>query len=193
MFRKLVSNTRSYRRFHEDHHISPEDLKDLIQLARLSPSAANLQVLRFALIHNTQDRDAIFPHLNWAGYLRYWNGPTPGERPSAYIIILTPVISTRYHLIDTGIAAQSIVLGATEKGLGACMIASVDKDKVHDSFGLPNDLEISLVIAFGKPAETIVIEDLTDPDDIEYWRDDDRIHHVPKRSLDDLIVPIRKR
>ncbi|MDP2402032.1 MAG: nitroreductase family protein [Candidatus Cloacimonadaceae bacterium] len=191
MFQKLVSNTRSYRRFDEEHHISHEDLKDLIRLARLSPSAANLQVLRFALIHEAQDREAIFPHLKWAGYLRYWDGPTLGERPAAYIIILTPVISTRYHLIDTGIAAQSIVLGATDKGLGACMIASVDKDHVHRIFDLPSDMEISLVIAIGKPSETIVIDDVVDPDDIEYWRDDDGIHHVPKRSLDELIVPVR--
>jgi len=132
--------------------------------------------------------EQIFPHLKWAAYLNYWDGPSAGERPSAYIIILAPANATKFHHIDTGIAAQTMLLGATELGFGGCMMASLDKTSIQAAFFLPPELEISLVIALGKPVETVVIEDVTDQDDIEYWRDDQGVHHVPKRTLSELIL-----
>jgi len=188
MFKDLVIKNRSYRRFNESHRIPEEQLKSLVELARLSPCAANLQTLRYCLISEPADCDKVFPHLKWANYLRFWEGPVPGERPSAYIIILAPVMATRFLNTDAGIAAQSMLLGATEMGLGGCIMASVDKTEVHHNFDLPHDLDILLVIALGEPAETVVIEEVTDPEDIEYWRDEEGIHHVPKRKLQDLII-----
>lgn len=188
MIHELVEKNRSYRRFKEELAIAPETLVELIGLARLCPSAANLQNLRYCPLHSKEDCGIIFPHLKWANYLRYWDGPVAGERPSAYIIILAPVTTTKFHLLDAGIAAQTILLGAVEKGLGGCMLASVNKPEVHELFNLPDNLEILLVIALGYPAEKVVIEELTDPDDIEYWRDDEGCHHVPKRCIRDLIV-----
>ncbi|HOU26092.1 MAG TPA: nitroreductase family protein, partial [Candidatus Cloacimonas sp.] len=90
--------------------------------------------------------------------------------------------------IDTGIAAQTILLTAVDNGLGGCLLASVDKDAVHKIFLLPDNMDIVLVIALGYPAETVVIEDVTDQDKIEYWRDENTVHHVPKRKLSDLIL-----
>jgi nitroreductase len=96
--------------------------------------------------------------------------------------------TTRFHHIDTGIAAQTILLGATEKGMGGCMIASADKAAISKLLHLPEAMEINLVIALGYPAEKVVIDEIDDPDDVEYWRDDDGIHHVPKRRLQELIL-----
>jgi len=190
MLLELVKSNRSYRRYKESVRITKEQLTTLVELARLSPSAANLQNLRYYLISSQQDCEQIFPHLKWAGYLRYWDGPVSGERPAAYIIILASVNTTKFHHIDTGIVAQTMLLGAMELGFGGCMLASVDKTAIHEAFLLPLELEVSLVIAFGYPSETVVKEDVTDPDDIEYWRDDEGIHHVPKRSLNDLILNV---
>ena len=86
------------------------------------------------------------------------------------------------------IAAQSIILGATEKGLGGCIVGSIKRDAPQKALQIPEHFEILLVIALGKPAETFMIEDVGADGDIKYWRDENGVHHVPKRSLDDLIV-----
>ncbi len=188
MFRELVAMNRSYRRFVADVPVTAEQMTSLIGLARLCPSAANLQQLRFYFSVEKHTNEIIFPHLSWAGYLRYWDGPDLHERPSGYIIILSPVSFTKFHLIDAGIMAQTMLLGAVEMGLGGCQIASVKKAELHSELKLPDELEIVLVLAIGKPGEQVVVEDITDPDDVEYWRDAEGVHHVPKRSVTDLII-----
>lgn len=186
--KEIVSKNRSYRRFDHSRKIEKEQLLSLVELARLCPSAANMQPLRYHLISDTSDCAKLFPHLKWAGYLRYWDGPVDSERPVAYIVILSPANTTRFHQIDTGIVAQTMLLGATEMSFGGCMLASMDKEAIRAAFVLPAELDISLVIALGYPAETVVIEEVTDPEDIEYWRDDEGLHHVPKRAVRDLVL-----
>jgi nitroreductase len=130
----------------------------------------------------------MYPHLRWAGYLKNWNGPPEGERPSAYITILGDLSITKNFGCDHGIAAQSILLGATEEGLGGCMIGSIQRDGLRQVLKIPESYEILLVIALGKPKEMVEIEDMGPDGDVKYWRDQEQIHHVPKRSLDDIIL-----
>lgn len=186
-FEELVFKTRSYRRFDEDYRISTDTLRKLVNLARLSPSAANRQPLKYLLCNERDKCDIVFSSLAWAGYLKEWGGPAKGERPAAYIIILGDTSITGSFGVDTGIAAQTIMLGSANMGLGGCMIASIKKEMLRADLGIPGRYEILLVLALGKPVERVVIEDLKD-DDIKYWRDDKQVHHVPKRSLDDLII-----
>ncbi len=131
----------------------------------------------------------IFPTLSWAGYLRDWEGPIEGERPSAYIIILGDKHIRANFGVDHGIAAQSIMLGAVEAGLGGCMIASIDRRDLADIFNLPEHLEILLVLALGLPVEEIIIEDVKADGKIEYYRDQQARHYVPKRKLEEIIIP----
>ena len=126
--------------------------------------------------------------MAWAGYLRAWPGPAEGERPSAYIVILGDTEIRKTFGCDHGIAAQSIMLGATERGLGGCMIGSIKKNALRETLEIPERYEIQLVLALGKPAETVVLEDVGPDGDIKYYRDEADVHHVPKRSLDDLIL-----
>ncbi|MDD4277119.1 MAG: nitroreductase family protein [Candidatus Cloacimonetes bacterium] len=186
MFRQLVLRNRSYRRFDQSKSISKQTLRELVDFARLSPSAANLQNLRFWLVDHPHD--GLFESLRWANYLKNWDGPMKGEQPAAYIIVLGPQSCTKFHYMDTGIACQSMLLGATEIGLGGCMIASVDREKVQKIFGIPEEWEILLVIALGVPAETVVVDQMGSDENIEYWRDEKDRHHVPKRNLDTLIL-----
>jgi nitroreductase len=189
MLRDLILKNRSYRRFQEDFPISIDTLKELVDLARLSPSAANQQQLRYFLCSDAPTNEAIFSCCSWAGYLLDWKGPKEGERPSAYIIVLGNTLFSHHVNIDLGIASQSILLGAVEKELGGCCIASVQKDKLHACLDFPEDLDILLVIAIGKPIETIVLDEINDEDDdIRYWRDANDVHHVPKRKLEDIIL-----
>jgi len=188
-FSELVSKCRSYRRFDESFRIDYEIIKKLIGYARLSASAANRQPLKYLIYNTPADCERIFPCTAWAGYLPDWSGPDSGERPSAYIVILGDTTITNSFGIDPGIAAQTIMLGAVNEGLGGCMIASIKKDQLRNELKIPLQFEILLVLALGKPVEKVVIEDIRG-DNVRYWRDPDKVHHVPKRTLDELILKL---
>lgn len=190
MLHDLIARSRSCRRFDETVAIERATLEGLVELARLSPSAANQQPLKYILSCDPETNGDIFPHLTWAGYLKDWPGPAEGERPSAYIVILGDTKVSRTFGCDHGIAAQSMLLGAAEKELAGCMIGLVARDDLREALSLPSRYEILLVLALGKPAEQVVLEEVGPQGDIKYWRDDEGIHHVPKRSLQDLIVQV---
>lgn len=188
MIRDLVLKNRSYRRFYEEVDITLETLKELVDLARLSASATNAQPLKYILSCEPQRNSLVFPHLVWATFLKTWPGPGEGERPSAYIVILGDTEVGRFWDYDAGIAAQSILLGATEKGLGGCMIANIRRDGLRKALEIPPRYEILLVLALGKPKEKVVIETVGPDGDTRYWRSVDGLHHVPKRRLDEIII-----
>ncbi len=188
MLKDLVHKTRSYRRFHQETPIDLNTLRELVDLARLSASGANRQPLKYILCCEPETNAAIFPHLGWAGYLKDWTGPAKGERPTAYIIILGDTQVAPSHGCDHGIAAQSIMLGATEHGLGGCMIGSIKRKKLRETLNIPERYEIALVLALGKPKEKVVIEPVGSDGDIKYYRDDEGVHYVPKRALEELLV-----
>ncbi|MFO8165135.1 MAG: nitroreductase family protein [Thermodesulfobacteriota bacterium] len=184
----LVLRNRSCRRFEESSAIPRDTLVELVALARSTASAANRQPLKYIISADSQTNGRIFPCLTWAAYLKDWDGPVPGERPSAYIVILIDKTITDDWWCDDGIAAQTILLGAVEKGLAGCMMGSIQKERLRQELDIPDHLMIRLVLALGKPAETRVLEDLEQGGDIRYWRDEKNIHHVPKRSLEELII-----
>ncbi len=189
MISDLIKANRSCRRFYQNHPLEPATLRALVDLARLSASAANLQPLRYVLSCDDKTNAKIFSCLKWAGYLQEWAGPPAGERPSGYIIILSDTKkSSEWIGYDVGIASQSILLGAREKGLAGCMIGAVNRKKLASQLNMPDQLKIRLVIALGKPMEKAVIEEVDPKNNIRYWRDQNGVHHVPKRKLDDIIV-----
>jgi nitroreductase len=183
----LIFKTRSYRRFDESHYIDSKTLENLIDLARLSASGANRQPLKYLIYNTPEDCERIFPSIAWASYLTQWPGPEKGERPSGYIIILGDKSITEIFGVDHGIAAQSIMLGATEAGLGGCMIVSLKHEELRNELKIPDKFDILLILALGKPVEKIIIDEIKD-DDVKYWRDSNKIHHVPKRNLKELII-----
>jgi nitroreductase len=188
MIKGLIIKNRSYRRFYQDDPVSLETLRGLIELARLSASAANKQPLKYILSSDPQKNAEIFQTLAWAGYLKEWQGPEEGERPAAYIIMLGDKTIAQSFGCDHGIAAQSILLGAVEKGLGGCIIGSIRRNELSQLLHIPDDYEILLVIALGKPKETVVVEPIGGEGDFKYWRDENGVHHVPKRELDEIIL-----
>ena len=187
MLRDLILRNRSRRRFYQDHKVTEQELRDLIDLARLSPSARNAQPLKYFISYTPGTNAKIFPHLSWAGYLADWIGPEEGERPSAYIVMLLDTEITDNQFCDDGIAIQSILLGATEKGLGGCTIAAIDRENLREVLQIPDRYEILYVLAIGKPKETVVLEEMKNGD-FRYWRDEKGIHHVPKRDINELII-----
>jgi nitroreductase len=185
----IVLKTRSYRRFNESHRIEYKTLENLVDLARLSSSGANRQPLKYLIYISQEDCARVYPSVVWAAYLKDWDGPEPGERPSGYIIILGDKTIAEGFGVDHGIAAQSIMLGSTEAGLGGCMIASIRRDQLRSELKIPDKFEILLILALGKPVENVIIDMIKDGD-VKYWRDSEKNHHVPKRPLDELIIKL---
>jgi len=187
VIKDLILKNRSYRRFHQDTPINMETLKELVDLARISNSGANKQPLKYILVCDPETNAKIFPQIGWAGALKDWAGPEEGERPSAYIIVLGDT-TIGMAGVDHGVAITNILLGAVEKGLGGVMLATVKKDVVRADLDIDEKYEILLVVALGKPKEIVQLDAVDEDGSTVYWRDDNQVHHVPKRKLEDIIV-----
>ena len=147
-----------------------------------------MQPLKYILCAEPATNAKLFSYLRWAGALKEWDGPVEGERPAAYIIMLTDTEVRAQPGADHGIAAQTIMLAAMEKGIGGCMLGSIDRPKVKEMFAIPERYAITLVLALGVPGEKVVLEPLGPDGNTNYYRDAEDTHHVPKRALDQVVL-----
>ena len=187
MIKDLVLKNRSYRRYDEDSSVSMEALRELIDIGRLSASGANRQPLKYILSCDSETNSKIFEKLAWAGALKDWPGPDKGERPAAYIIVLEDTTIGKAG-VDHGIACTNILLGAVDKGLGGCILASVKREALRKELNIDKQYEILLVLAIGQSKEIVQIDTVDEMGSITYWRDERQVHHVPKRKLEDVII-----
>lgn len=192
MLHDTVKACRTYRRFHEEDRIDADLLRSWVDTARFVASSGNAQPLRYAIVSEAAQCERVFSCLAWARALPEWPGPAAGERPSAYIVMCRDASRTLSDLFtawDEGIVAQTVMLQATESGYGGCIIASVKKRSLAAVLGLEDAaIQPSLVLALGKPAEEVRVAALPDDGSVAYWRDEADVHHVPKRSLDDVLL-----
>lgn len=180
----IVLKRRSVRRF-KQKPIPLDTLEKLVNAARVAPSAANLQPLKYIIVKKKDLVKEVFTTLKWAAYITPKGNPPEGQRPVAYIVVLADTkISKKGYEIDVGTAVENIVLVAWNEGIGSCLIGSIDKKQLRNLLRIPVHLEIALVIALGLPNEHPVMEEMTDT--LKYWRDESGIHHVPKRRLEDI-------
>ena len=189
MLKDLVKQCRSYRRFYQDTAIPYSELADMVDTARLAASASNAQALKFKILCTPEECAGIFPYTAWAGALKDWDGPEEGERPSAYIVILCDLTVAKNKQWDEGIAAQTLMLAAAEKGYGGCMIGSCRRSEILSILKLnPENYSVGLVLALGKPKEEVRLVPVGDDGSTTYYRDENQVHYVPKRSLEDVLV-----
>lgn len=189
MIKELLKKNRSYRRFYQNIRISEEELKDIVDAVRYCASGRNAQALKYAIISDEQECAKVYETLAWAGYLKDWDGPIEGERPSAYLIQVLDTQIVENCLCDDGLHLEALSLVATEKGYGCCIIKSFKNENLRNILKLKDEYKITYVLALGKAKEIVVLEDIKD-NDIKYWRSNDEIHHVPKRALDEIIIPL---
>lgn len=187
-FEDLVKSNRSCRRFDAAYKLDVKTLRALVELARNCASAANMQPLKYAVSCDEKKNETIFSCLGWAAYLKDWKGPGKDERPSGYIVIMGDHSISDKFWCDHGIAAQTILLGARSMGLGGCMFGAVNTKKLKTGLDIAQHLEVKLVLALGKPVEEVQIDAVNESGDIRYWRDENQVHHVPKRDLNDIII-----
>jgi nitroreductase len=179
-----IINRRSIR-FFTSKPIPKDILTKCIDAARLSPSGANRQPLKFIIIHDLPLVKQTFSLTRWAGYLPDYS-PTQAEMPMAFIAILLDTTIQQHPGHDAGIAAMSISLVADEAGLGTCMLGSIDREKLRPLLNIPADLDILMLVALGYP-KTKPIIDTVENGNIKYWLDEAGKLHVPKRTLDDIL------
>lgn len=189
-FSNLVRQNRSCRRFDNSHKIDLAILEQLVGLARHCASAANMQPLKYILCTDEQKNKEIYDCLGWAAYLKDWKGPVESERPSAYIVITGDLSIAKNFWCDHGIVAQTMLLGARTMGLGGCIFGTINIKKLKTSLQIDDHLDVKLVVALGKPVEKVQIDDVGEDGSIKYWRDENQVHHVPKRKVADLIAAI---
>lgn len=181
---EAILSRRSIRRF-QQKPINTELLRTFVNAARVAPSAANLQPLEYFIVTEEDMRSKIFETIGWAGYIKPTWKPSKNERPTAYIVVLVKDINNKYYLRDVGLASENIVLAAEEKRIGSCILCNIEKDKIQEILKIPDTLHVDSVIALGYKAEQAVVEDLKDS--VKYWRDENEVLHVPKRTLEDII------
>lgn len=188
MLKELILRNRSCRRYYQDRRVSLDTLWELVDLARLAPSGYNRQGLKYLLANEAALNRRINECLTWAGYIKGWNSPPEGEKPAAFIIMVRDTRLGPMLTQDLGFAAMSILLGAVEKGLAGCFLLAIDKNSLRQVLGLVEGYEIEAVIAIGHPKEEIILEEIGSDGDVRYWRDEQGVHHVPKRKLEDIIL-----
>lgn len=186
--RDLILKNRSYRIFDENTIIDGNTLRGFIELARLTSSRGNRQSLKYILSCNKETNDKVFKNIFWAKQLKSWEGHQTGEKPTAYILVLGDTTISKEFAFDTGLACQSILIGAVESGYGGCMINNINREVLRKDLDIQDIFEIMIVLALGKPKQTSTIEEIGSDGSLSYWFDDENNNHVPKRSLDELIL-----
>ncbi len=188
MLEELIRMNRSRRRFFQEVQVKLETLRALVNLGRLSASGSNRQPLKYILSCDPETNAQVFSCTHWAGLIRDWPGPPEGERPAAYIVVLGDTAVNASFGSDHGIAAQSIMLGAVEQGLGGCILGALSRKELRQTLSISDRYEILLVLALGKPKEEVVLKPVGANGSIRYYRDAQGVHYVPKRSLEELII-----
>lgn len=181
----IILSRRTIRQFKSDA-IPDALLENLVNVARLAPSASNRQPLEFLIVSDPYVCKEVFPHLKWAAYIAPAGNPRPGQEPTAYVVVLVnPQVRDKGYEWDAGAAIENMIITAWSRGVGSCWLLSIDREAIRAVVGIPDSYRIDSVLALGYPSEEPVVDDLTDS--VEYWKDDNGRLHVPKRSLQKVI------
>lgn len=195
MIKDLVRANRSYRGYDESRRVTREELVELVDCARLTASSVNQQPLKYYIAWEKEEVDRIQSLTKWARGLPDLTLPHQGKCPTAFIIIcqdknLSDNLA-RFQK-DVGIVAQTMLLAATEMGLGGCMVGNFGAGSVSEAVGLPENLAPLLIVAIGKPDEQVVLTEVSEGESVAYYRDEADVHYVPKRRLEDVLLDAGK-
>ncbi len=188
MIKELVLHNRSYRKYFFDKKISLDQLKQLIDLARVTPSSKNRQPLKYILVNDENHCREVFKHLRWAWFFKDWHGPSQSEQPPAYIVVVQDTNLNDEADIDVGIACQTMLLGAAEMGMGGCIIRTVNRYEIQKLFHLDDTMEVVLVVAIGYPNQKVVLSEVGEDGNTVYYENEQGDHVVPKRALEEVII-----
>ncbi len=182
----LMEKNRSYRGYKKDFEVKREMLERIVAVNTKIASAKNQQVLRFKLVTQETGSDIIVQNMKLGGLLPELHLPFEGTEPNAFIIICSTIPENKFVDIDLGIAAQSMLLKATEMGLNGIMIGAFNKAKITEAFNLP--FEPLLILAIGKGNEKIKLQLIDQGEKLAYYRDEKGVQYVPKIRWEQLLI-----
>lgn len=185
----LLEWRRSYRKFDESRLISKNDIDEILNSIKFASCANNRQYLRFISVENKDKVLEIFDNTKWAASLPNNIGrPKEGERPVYFIAILSDEAKKlRFNGIDEGLVISNLTLTAAEKGIGSCIIGSVNDKKMREILNYDNNYSCEIVIAFGYPKVKSTIKKINLEEDQSYYLDEDGNYLVPKYKKDDIV------
>lgn len=191
MIKDLVIKNRSYRGYNHDRKLTKEELLELVDCARLTASSVNMQPFKYYIAWEEDEVAAIQALTKWARGLPELTLPHPGMEPTGFIIIVQDTAifeSLQRFQKDCGIVAQTMLLRAAEIGLGGCMIGNFPAGTLKEMLKLPANLSPLLILALGEPAEQVVLTEISEGESTGYYRDEQDVHYVPKRRLEDIAL-----
>ncbi|WP_409969061.1 nitroreductase family protein [Bengtsoniella intestinalis] len=191
MFLDIVKHSRSYRGYDSSYLFTKEMLLSYVDCARYAPSSVNAQPFRYYLVWEQDEVATLQTATGWARALPELTLPHEGKCPTAFIVICQDMNlgdSLPRYQKDVGIVAQTMLLAAASEGLGGCMIGNYNAKTVKEMLSLPEQLSPVLIVAFGKPDEAIEIVEVDEGANIAYYRDENDVHYVPKRKLEDIVL-----
>lgn len=185
----LLEWRRSYRKFDESRLISKNDIDEILNSIKFASCANNRQYLRFISVENKDKVLEIFDNTKWAASLPNNIGrPKEGERPVYFIAILSDESKKlRFNGIDEGLVISNLTLTAAEKGIGSCIIGSVNDKKMREILNYKDNYSCEVVIAFGYPKVKSTIKEIDLEEDQSYYLDEDGNYIVPKYKKDDIV------
>lgn len=183
--KELIKSRRTIRKFSQEP-IPEEKLTSYVEAARVAPSGANLQPLKYIVVSSAEMSNRMFPQVKWAGYLAPEYNPKDDERPTAYIVVCADTeIRKNGYEIDVGASVENIILSALSDGVGACWMAAIDRDEIRKLLEIPERMEIPCLVALGYPKESPKEVDVTT--DIKYYLENETLC-VPKRSMEEVLI-----
>ncbi len=185
---EAVKERHTIRKFTQEPPVR-EELLQIVDSARLAPYGANAQPLKYAIVTDEGKRRELYPYIKYAGFLKDWD-PAFEECPTAFIVILndTAIKPTAKSECDSGIALASMCLAARELGYGSVCLGAINRAEIKKTLGLDERYDITYLLGIGYPAQTGEVFDYTD--DLKYYFDENGNVHVPKRTMDEVLVEV---
>ncbi len=183
---EAMKTRRTIRRFKQGT-VPREVLLEMADCARLAPSAANLQPLKYIVIDDPKTVKELYGGVKLGSYLKGSEviGGDDGERPSAYIAVLFKETGVPWSLRDIGASVQNMLLAAHSRGFAACWIANVKREQVKSLLRIPDDVQLDCMVAVGIPAEKSAPVEMKDSS--LYYYEKPLNLRVPKRKLEDIV------
>ena len=149
---EAIKTRRSIRRFRETP--VPENLlKEVLNAARLAPSADNAQPWKIIVVRDEQMKQKVTQASNGQKFLV--------QAPVVLVVCGIPEEAFQTvggymssHVIDASIALDHVTLAAHSLGLGTCWVAWFKEEKVKDILGIPEDVRVVALSPLGYPDES---------------------------------------
>lgn len=183
---QVLNTRRTYRAF--TRKPVPQDvLSDILEAARTANCGANRQSLRYAVAQKPEDVAKLCEWSKWAGAIPNGAGtPGPDRRPTLFVVVLQDTAVPGHSDIDVGIAVASMTTAAWAKGVGSCIIGTLDRARTAEWLELPGSIQVHTGIAFGYPAHKSTVVPM-ESERKNYWRDENGDYFVPKYALEKIV------